>query len=197
MQHGKLRTDRGSWFINQACFLQHPWHLPVRKLIIPRLPQARLPHHPWHLQLCQAKVWPDKNRETRVGWISIPQLCQVKVWKGKNGESRTLSETSEEFLNKPTRIPKSNQNENHEQVRGDPCREVFFSKHSVYTHFPKDRNCEICQRIQITGPRAEDVLAEAYLVQKILVVWLQQITKFSVKEMNLDPITYTHSWYNI
>ena len=30
------------------------------------------------------------------------------------------SETSEELLNKPTKIPKPNKNENHEQVRGDP-----------------------------------------------------------------------------
>ena len=36
--------------------LQHPWHVQGRKLIIPRLPEARLPHHPWHLQLCQATV---------------------------------------------------------------------------------------------------------------------------------------------
>ena len=27
-----------------------------QKLVIPSLPQARLPHHPWHLQLCQATV---------------------------------------------------------------------------------------------------------------------------------------------
>ena len=25
-----------------------------------------------------------------------------------------------------------------------------LGKHSVYTHFPKDRNCEICQRTEIT-----------------------------------------------
>ena len=25
-----------------------------------------------------------------------------------------------------------------------------LGKHSVYTHFPKDRNCEICQRTKIT-----------------------------------------------
>ena len=31
-----------------------------------------------------------------------------------------------------------------------PTRSVDFSKHSVYTHFPKDRNCEICQRTKIT-----------------------------------------------
>ena len=31
-----------------------------------------------------------------------------------------------------------------------PTRSVDFGKHSVYTHFPKDRNCEICQRTKIT-----------------------------------------------
>ena len=99
------------------------------------------------------------------------------------------SETSEELLNKPTKTPKPNKNENHEQVRGDPyysdipewlqefrenlvdesvlehrdshassshelslepMRCVDLGKHSVYTHFPKDRNCEICQRTKIT-----------------------------------------------
>ena len=32
-----------------------------------------------------------------------------------------------------------------------PARNVDLGKHSVYTHFPKDRNCEICQRTKITG----------------------------------------------
>ena len=27
-----------------------------------------------------------------------------------------------------------------------PRRSVDLGKHSVYTHFPKDRNCEVCQR---------------------------------------------------
>ena len=31
-----------------------------------------------------------------------------------------------------------------------PARSVDLGKHSVYTHFPKDRNCEICQRTKIT-----------------------------------------------
>ena len=31
-----------------------------------------------------------------------------------------------------------------------PSRSVDLGKHSVYTHFPKDRNCEICQRTKIT-----------------------------------------------
>ena len=29
-------------------------------------------------------------------------------------------------------------------------RREVLGKHSVYTHFPKDRNCEICKRTKIT-----------------------------------------------
>ena len=31
-----------------------------------------------------------------------------------------------------------------------PARSADLGKHSIYTHFPKDRNCEICQRTKIT-----------------------------------------------
>ena len=72
---------------------------------------------------------------------------------------------------------------------------VDLGKHSVYTHFPKDRNCEICQRTKITrGLCAEDVLAESYLMQKILVIRSQQITNFSVKVVNLETIIDMHSF---
>ena len=99
------------------------------------------------------------------------------------------SEASEELLNKPTKIPKPNKNEDHKREREDPyCsdipewlqefRENFvddrvperrdshassshglsseptrcadLGEHSVCTHFPKDRNYEICQRTKIT-----------------------------------------------
>ena len=35
-------------------------------------------------------------------------------------------------------------------LEATPARSADLGKHSVYTHFPKDRNCEICQRTQIT-----------------------------------------------
>ena len=47
---------------------------------------------------------------------------------------------------------------------------------------------------KLEGSRAEDALAESYLVQKILVTWLQQITKFSVKVVNLETIIDMQSW---
>ena len=91
-----LRTSFRSWFLvhqrvlPQACFLQYPWHLQGRKLIILRLPQACLPHQPWHLQQCQAKVWLDKHAGTCVGQIPIPQLCHTL--KGKKGGTCVLLE---------------------------------------------------------------------------------------------------------
>ena len=44
------------------------------------------------------------------------------------------------------------------------------------------------------GPRAEDAIAEPYLVQKILVTWQRRITKFSVKIVNLETIIDMESW---
>ena len=122
-----------------------------------------------------------------------------------------MIERGDPLLPKPTKNPKPNKNEDHEQARVNPChsnipewlqefrenlvddrvpesrdshassshglsleptskRREDLGKHSVYTHFPKDRNCEICQRTKITRARAEDVLVESYLVQKILVI---------------------------
>ena len=43
-------------------------------------------------------------------------------------------------------------------------RREDLCKHSVKTHFPKDRNCEICKTDQnYKVPRAEDAMAKPYL----------------------------------
>ena len=70
------------------------------------------------------------------------------------------------------RIPErrdSHASSSHEpSLEPTPARSADLGKHSVYTHFPKDRNCEICQRTKITRaacrrriggavPRAEHV----------------------------------------
>ena len=52
----------------------------------------------------------------------------------------------------------------------------------------------------VKGPKsqglfAEDVLVELYFGLKILVIWLQQITKLSVKDVNLDTIIDLQSWF--
>ena len=67
--------------------------------------------------------------------------------------------------------------------REDSC------KHTVYTHFPKDRNCEICKRLKLQGPHAEDAMVKPYLVLKILVI--QQIL------WNVTPICETSQIYHL
>ena len=74
-------------------------------------------------------------------------------------------------------------------------RRVDLGKHSVYIHFPKDRNCEICQRTKITRapcrrsiggvvPRAAnfgDLIAADHKV-------------LSEKVVNLETIIDMQSW---
>ena len=48
-------------------------------------------------------------------------------------------------------------------------RREDLGKHSVYTHFPKDRNCETVRGVKLQGHRAEDAVAEPYFVLKMLV----------------------------
>ena len=178
----------------QACLLQHPWDLKGRKLIIPNLPQARLPQHTWHLQRrliiqitfqqpCQVKVWKDKYGETRIllkhqksCWMNQPEHQKTKKnmrITSKYGETRIIPthrngcKISErilwmtEFLNADSHASSSH------ELSLEPTRSVDLNKHSVYTHFPKDRTCEICQRTKITrvprrrrfcrgAPRAEN-----------------------------------------
>ena len=43
-------------------------------------------------------------------------------------------------------------------------RREDLGKHNVHTHFPKDRNCEICKKDQnYKGLGAEDAKAKPYL----------------------------------
>ena len=52
-----------------------------------------------------------------------------------------------EFLNTETHTPVLHMNH---LLEPTPARSKDLGKHSVYTHFPKDRNCEICMRTKIT-----------------------------------------------
>ena len=69
------------------------------------------------------------------GQIPIQHLCQVHMLNEQNGATeRRVSHASSSH--EPSLEP-------------TPTRSVDLGKHSVYTHFPKDRNCEICQRTNI------------------------------------------------
>ena len=57
----------------------------------------------------------------------------------------------------------------HEASLEPTIKDVRIWVSSVKTHFPKDRNCEICKGQKLQGHHAENAMAEPYLVLKILV----------------------------
>ena len=70
-----------------------------------------------------------------------------------------------------------------------------LGKHSVYTHFPKDRNCEICQRTKITrAPCRRRIGGAVPRAENFGDLITAQITKFSVKVVNLETIIDMQSW---
>ena len=70
--------------------------------------------------------------------------------------------------------------------------ELGLGKHSVQTHFPKDPNCDICLKTKITRASyrrgAGTVVPRAEHFGDLML---------SVKDVNLELITDTQSWYRI
>ena len=83
-------------------------------------------------------------------WITIKkgETCVIPTYRnGCKSSEKILWMT--EFLKTETHTPVLLMN--HSFFRAHILREVrIWVKHSVYTHLPKDRDCEICQRTKIT-----------------------------------------------
>ena len=74
--------------------------------------------------------------------------------------------------------------------------ETGSGKQCVSSHFPKDPNCDICLKTKKErGLLAEDVFLQSCPERKFLVTWWPQITKFSVKKLNLVKIIDMPWWY--
>ena len=53
----------------------------------------------------------------------------------------------------------------------EPLAKVVPSKHNIFTHFPKDRNCDICLRTKIARAScAEDAPAQSCPELEILLI---------------------------
>ena len=74
-----------------------------------------------------------------------------------------LQEIRENLLD--DRVPEhrdSHASSSHESsLEPTPARSTDLGKHSFYTHFPKDRICEICQRTKITRARVGGAVPRA------------------------------------
>ena len=127
--------------------------------------------------MCQVNVSKGKNEET----VLLTKPTKNPKPKKENHDQERgdpchsdIPEWLQEFRENlvDDRVPAhrdSHASSSHElSLEPTPARSADFGKHSVYSHFPKDRNCEICQRTKITRapcrsrnggvvPRAENV----------------------------------------
>ena len=110
MQHGELRSDRGSWlvieFFLQACLLQHPWHLQGGRLIILHLSSSSSTAS----TMTSSTVSSDSETQSMVkiwvGSIPIQYLCQVHMLKGYR-MGRPVDQANQKSKTKFKRRPRS------------------------------------------------------------------------------------------
>ena len=79
----------------------------------------------------------------------------------------------------------------------EPTRREDLGKHSVHTHFTKDRNCEDCKRTKITKASCRRRIGGAVPRAENFGDLKAQITKFFVKDVNLDTIIDLPWWYKM
>ena len=97
--------------------------------------------------------------------IPLQCLCQVPMWMIEwsnplSADSGRASSEIPEWLQEFRENLVDDEIPEHGDSHACSSHEAFLEpilkrredlcKHSVYTHFPKDRNCEICQRTKIT-----------------------------------------------
>ena len=117
---------------------------------------------------------PDKTKPINIEKKEPKREQGDPLFTGSGRSSSEIPEWLQEFRENlvDDEIPErrdSHASSSHEvSLEPTSWRSEDLGKHRVYIHFPKDRNCKICQRTKIT--KTEDALAEPYVVQKILVI---------------------------
>ena len=120
------RTSFRSWFqacqrvLPQACPLQHPWHLQGRKLIIPRLPQARFTSPTMTSSTVSSDSVTRQARRDLCGIDSYPVTVSSKHVERQERWDFSSGTPEEELLTKPTKNPKPKKKQRPRSRTGRP-----------------------------------------------------------------------------
>ena len=154
MQHGELRSDRGSWlviefFIQFSFFNINDTFKTGEALFYIFFKLVFFTNDSMELILLQCLS--NSNVEEM-----IERRDPLFADSGRAPLSSEIPEWLQEFRENlvDERVPElrdSHASSSHE-ISSEPTskRSEDLGKHSVYTHFPRDRNCEICKRTKIT-----------------------------------------------
>ena len=164
MQHGKLRTDRCpglSTGSSSSATHASPASLPQNSAVSTMRPETTRSE--------------STSSQARGDLSPEPTEIEKKIEDTESARGdllRDMPDWSEEFTENlvDERVPEHTDTpvSSSRESASEPLRKVVSGKHRIYTHFPKDRNCEICQKTKITRtpcrkrtgtaiPRAEHV----------------------------------------
>ena len=209
----------------QDLILQLQGHLQDKWVIAQRLLRARLPHlqrvkFRLENERIELRVTSLSSNCVKYGWLEIvATLYWPSQKKSKNKCLGTLDGTrrpvvyrlslcnlwnagvaariQENMVDDEKPLQGSSHASSSHEASLEPTteRREDLGKLSVCTHFPKDRNCEICKKDRnYKGPMQKTQWRSRTSCWKILVTWKQQITKSSVTIANLETITDMQSW---
>ena len=136
MQHGKLRAHRCSGLVN--------W-------VFPPLVRKVRPEHLHRRTQCAIILRPSQQRH-EVGVNAVRTWSKTRTKKNienrEDGEAQgellhDLPEWLEEFADSSVDGEVSTVREAHASSSPKPPPKVVSGRHTTYTYFPKDRNCEV------------------------------------------------------
>ena len=175
-----VRLEKGSkrkWYFSSACVQFQCWWENGDTCCLPWIQsRARSPSQP--------KTSKKPNKKESQTEREDPLYSEIPEW---------LQEFRENLVDDEIPLQGGSHASSSHEPSLEPTtkRREDLGKHSVYTHFSKDRNCEICKRTKITRAPCRRRNGEAVpRAVNFGDLTTAQITKFSVKIVNLETHRY-------
>ena len=149
MQYGEQRSDRGPGSIYGFLFVelnQQLQHHYRKKVQCQHIFQRQLKVREQMINIGETSSRPNQKSKTQQNEDHEPERVtpsssEIPVW---------LQEFREDLVDESVPEPHYSHASSSHEPSLEPTRSADLGKHNVETHFPKDRNCEICQRTKIT-----------------------------------------------
>ena len=140
--------------------------------------------------------------EIQANKISKPNEKETTIERGNPSDSEIpewLQEFREILVNDEIPLQRGSHPSSSHEVSLEPTtkRREDLGKHSVHTHFPKDRNCEICKRTKITRAPCRRRIGGAVPRAEKFWCFDNSRSQSSVAIANLETIIDMQSWSRI
>ena len=155
MQHGELRTNRCPWFIDKLLNLSNTY---ISNISLAGSKASRFDKK-WEYELPSHEPAENEKKKGDIETVRRNPLRDLPEW---------LEEFTENLVDESVPVHRDATATSSRESASELRTRVVSGKRSIYTHFPKDKNCEFCMRTKITRapcrkrtgtavPRAENV----------------------------------------